>query len=614
MLPSSIRPICSKVAFPNVTASHPPSSRDPSCPPDRFPKGANHMSKPESGAATATKVPSLVDLDRSLESAEALSPVRRRDLRSAVHRVTVLIGEAPAHIPLDMAHIAARLAAVNPVAAGISAKTLANIRSHFLAAVRESGLQPVLPSRRAELSPDWERLFAEASAKRYRLGLARVARYASGAGIAPAGVDDLVLEQLIDEVRRGSLHQKPNVLHRQLAVTWNSLVAAFPQFGVRAVTKPCFRAPPKRVEWDSLTEAFRADVEDYLEWCRGTDPFADNARPRPLKPRTLKLRRNQIHAAVSAFLASDVSAAAVTSLGDLVTEAHFRKILRRRHAETSGKPNNFNRDLAETLVQIAREWVKVDSDLLQKLKTMTAKMPMPKKGLTNKNNTAMRQFDDPAVVRRLLDLPDELWREVKRDAKPNFRTLARAQAALAIAILTYMPLRSDNLHKLEFDRHIFLRGSARATSSLEIAAEEVKNGETGIAYDIPLPIAKKLIEYRERIAPVIIGHRPNRLFVKPDGTLKSQAMVAHLIKTYLRKRAGIIMTPHQFRHLSAKIMLRHQPGCYESVRQNLGHKNLKTTNWFYAGDDTRAAGLRHQQSVEGAAGRLPSRTSRKKPS
>ena len=151
------------------------------------------------------------------------------------------------------------------------------------------------------------------------------------------------------------------MLHRQLAVTWNSLVAAFPQFGLKAVTKPCFRAPPKRVAWESLTEAFRTDVEAYLEWCAGTDPFADDARPRSLKPRTLRLRRNQIHAAVTALVASDVSCAAIESLGDLVTEAHFRKILRRRHAETNGEANNFNRDLAEALVQIAREWVKVDS-------------------------------------------------------------------------------------------------------------------------------------------------------------------------------------------------------------------------------------------------------------
>jgi hypothetical protein len=35
------------------------------------------------------------------------------------------------------------------------------------------------------------------------------------------------------------------------------------------------------------------------------------------------------------------------------------------------------------------------------------------------------------------------------------------------------------------------------------------------------------------------------------------------------------LTPHQFRHLAAKIVLHANPGAYELVRQMLGHKNMK---------------------------------------
>ena len=76
-----------------------------------------------------------------------------------------------------------------------------------------------------------------------------------------------------------------------------------------------------------------------------------------------------------------------------------------------------------------------------------------------------------------------------------------------------------------------------------------------LAFDIPPQIAKMLIEYRDRIAPKVIGRRPERLFVNADGTPKSQAMVALLIKNTLRKRAGIGLTPHQFRHVGAKTVL-----------------------------------------------------------
>ena len=73
-----------------------------------------------------------------------------------------------------------------------------------------------------------------------------------------------------------------------------------------------------------------------------------------------------------------------------------------------------------------------------------------------------------------------------------------------------------------------------------------------------------LIEYRDQIAPKVIGRQPERIFVNADGTPKSQAMVALLIKNTLRKRAGIILTPHQFRHLGAKTILDDQPGAHRN--------------------------------------------------
>jgi integrase len=144
-----------------------------------------------------------------------------------------------------------------------------------------------------------------------------------------------------------------------------------------------------------------------------------------------------------------------------------------------------------------------------------------------------------------------------------------------------------------------LRKEARATSTLELPAGEVKNKEP-LAFDIPPSVAKMLIEYRERFAPKVIGHRPDRLFVNVDGTPKSQATVAWLITTYLRNKAGIVLTGHQFRHLSAKVLLDAEPGSFETVRQLLGHKSLKTTVGAYAGIDSRRAARHHQRLVEQA--------------
>lgn len=540
-----------------------------------------------------------------------LPATRRRDLVSAVKRVAILLGDEPAAIAFDLGAISARLAAVNPVAIGISPKRLANIRSDFLAGAKVSGLIALKPAGKSPLSQAWVDLFARLSGRRAHIGLSRLARYASAHGVAPKDINDEVIRELIAAVRAQSLCPRPTVLHRQVALIWNE-AARDPALGLRSVTVPSYRTP-KRIDWTRLPQAFRQEVDAHLSWCAACDPFAADARPRALAPRSLRLRRDQIHAAVTALVESGIKPSAIRSLADLLSPDHFKRILRRRLDGVSGAESTFNLDLGQALIRIAHEWVKVDAQVFAELKRLVGKMPAPVMALTDKNKRALRQFDDPAVLRRLYSLPERLWVEARRDSKPNFRTLAKAQAALAIAILSYAPLRPQNLTALAFDTHLFMREGARAVSTLELPAHEVKNGME-LAFDLPPHVAKMLIEYRDRFAPKVIGHRPTRLFVNVDGTPKNQATVSCLVTTYLRKRAGIVLTPHQFRHLSAKVVLDAGPGEFETVRHFLGHKSLKTTVGAYAGLDSRRAARRHQYLVEQAlATEMPTRRSNRRP-
>jgi integrase len=547
----------------------------------------------------------LAELLAALERDGKLSATRCRDLVSAVKRVAILLGDEPAAIPLDMGVISARLAAVNPVAIGISSKRLANIRSDFLAGAKASGVMPAKPESKSPVSPAWLDLFARLSGRRAHIGLSRLAGFASARGLAPKEINDDVIAELIAAVRAQSLRPRPTVLHRQVSQIWNE-AARDSALGLRRVMVPSYRSP-KRIDWTRLPQAFRQDVDAHLSWCGVSDPFAADARPRPLASRSLRLRRNQIHAAVTALVESGIKPSAIRSLADLVSPEHFKRILRRRLDSVSGEENTFNLALGQALIRIAHEWVKVDAQVFAELKRLVGKMPAPVMALTDKNKRALRQFDDPAVLRRLYALPERLWIEARREKKPNFRTLAKAQAAIAVAILSYMPLRPQNLTALEFDTHLFMRDGARAISTLELPASEVKN-RTEVGFDIHPAVAKMLIEYRDRFAPKVMGHRPRRLFVNADGTPKNQATVSSLVTTYLRRRAGIVLTPHQFRHLSAKVVLDAGPGEYETVRQFLGHKSIKTTVGAYAGLDSRRAARRHQYLVERAlATEMPTR-------
>ncbi len=62
--------------------------------------------RPPTASADASG-PSLADLEQALLTTGQLSAVRRRDLRSAVARVAVLLGEDPARLRLDLESVAA---------------------------------------------------------------------------------------------------------------------------------------------------------------------------------------------------------------------------------------------------------------------------------------------------------------------------------------------------------------------------------------------------------------------------------------------------------------------------------------------------------------------------
>jgi hypothetical protein len=476
---------------------------------------------------TVVETPTLATLLAALEQSGALAGTRLRDMQSAVRRVAKLLGNEPQAIALDMEAIRVGLRAVSPLAAGMTAKRYANIKSDFVAAVKASGVKAVLVSVKKSLSQEWVELFKRVSGRRAHIGLSRFAHHASARDIVPADVDDAVFASFILEVRQGSLHRNPNALHRQVTLIWNE-AASDPRLGLQLVTVPSFRGPPKRVDWALLRREFKEDSDQYLSWCGGADPFAADARPKALASRTLRLSHDQIHAAVSALASSGIDPKSVRSLADLVTIDNFKRILRWRVEHSGGEKNSFNHYLARMLVRVAREWVKVDAPTLAELKRLASKLPAPKRELVPKNKRFLRQFDDLTALRRLTRLPEQLWKEVKNDKKPSFRTLAKAQAALGIAIPSYMPIRLENLRALEFETHLFVRAGAKAISTLELPSSEVKN-ETEVAFDIPPHVAKMLLEYRDNIAPKIIGHRPTRLFVNVDGSPKSASTVAYLI-------------------------------------------------------------------------------------
>ena len=119
---------------------------------------------------------------------------------------------------------------------------------------------------------------------------------------------------------------------------------------------------------------------------------------------------------------------------------------------------------------------------------------------------------------------------------------------------------------------------------------DVKNG-------VPLEFAVRRTDHERpdrRIhlpapAAVDAGLQPRLALRRGEVRSEGTKTLSDQISDRLWKELGLEITPHQFRHAAAYIMLKADPGNYELVRRVLGHRSITTTRNFYIGLETLEA-------------------------
>jgi integrase len=219
------------------------------------------------------------------------------------------------------------------------------------------------------------------------------------------------------------------------------------------------------------------------------------------------------------------------------------------------------------------------------------RLRISQQGLSDKNQIAMAQFDDPRLVESFVSLPPRLWDKAEAISKsasaPRITKKAQllAQAAVAIEILMFAPMRLTNLQCLRLDEHISWQAERMR---INIPSNQVKNDQA-LDFLLPASVSKRIKTYINKWRMHFTsGHNPH-LFPGRNGKPKDGTCLRRQIEQTLWNEAGIRLTPHQFRHAAAKILLDAKPGHYEIIRKILGHKSLSTTYSHYAGAETQAA-------------------------
>jgi hypothetical protein len=84
------------------------------------------------------------------------------------------------------------------------------------------------------------------------------------------------------------------------------------------VAVPSFKPVATRASWIDLPPSFLEGVGNHIAWCATPDPLEERARARPLSLRSRRLRREQIHSAVTAAIAAGVRPERLASPAALV--------------------------------------------------------------------------------------------------------------------------------------------------------------------------------------------------------------------------------------------------------------------------------------------------------
>jgi integrase len=537
-------------------------------------------------------LPSLADLRQKIEARHDLPLLRRRDMASAIRTLAGWFNLPEENVPASAKYMREKLARVHAITASVSPRRIQNVRSLVLAAMREAGLSTKLAPYAAPFSAQWQRLWDLLEGDTYaKTELSRFMRFCSAQGIAPEGVTDAGSAEFLAAIEAESLIATPKTRHQSLCRVWNKMVdqhgaAGWPQ--VR-LTVPRYEQRLYRIGAEQVSAAVIADTAAYLDHLRGTDVFA--GLPKPFRPKSVAAVDGHLWRYLSALHHSGVDLKGAASFDALLVPDLVKQGLRWFLRRNSDKTSKHIGEIAWALRCYAVKYRTPSPETTAFFAEVMPKLRQQQIGLSAKNLTAMAQFDDPTAVERFLLLPQRLWNRALSKAKtvetktPRQDAQLLVQSAVAIEILQFAPMRIDNLNHLRLEQHLVWQGGRLR---LVIPAAEVKNSQA-LEFLLPEATSARVARYITDWRCLFLPKSNPYLFPGREGKAKDQAALRKQIEKTLWEEAAIRLTPHQFRHAAAKIMLDARPGFYEVVRKLLGHKSMVTTYSHYAGAETQAA-------------------------
>jgi integrase len=533
---------------------------------------------------------------------------------SALRTVGRAIGRRLDEIPANPRWLRERFATLSPAMAGVSIGRWQNVQSLLRSALKHAGLTAV-PGRSTEpLSAEWQELFRHSNDRRVREGISRFARYCSSRGITPSDVDEAVSSSFLAGIEDKAIIREPRKVHRTLCVCWNRMAQISP-WPLAPLAVPQYRQTYS-LPWQDFPPALHAKAVKYFARLSGAD-LLDGNDLRPLRPASIKTYDRLLRAFLSALVQRGHDPAGLRCLSDVIAVGVVKDGLRFFIDRAGGVETRQVYQIARMLTALARHEVGVDANHLEQLRAICRRLDTGKGGLTQKNRDRLRQFDDPGNIGSLILLPQRVFAELGRCKEPSVAEALRAQSALGVELLLMASLRIGNLAALDLDRNIIRNGRrGREVVHLAIPAEDVKNS-VAIEAELTPETVGLLDLYLERYRPLLLDGSSPWLFPGQGAKAKSRHTLGLQVKKFIKRKCGLEVNVHLFRHIGAKLYLDAYPGAYGLIQRVHGHRSSETTTRYYCGTENVAAMRHFDKHIlrlrEQASAKFKLRSARRKP-
>ena len=122
----------------------------------------------------------------------------------------------------------------------------------------------------------------------HRTELSRLFRYCSNQGINPDDLNDDISAAYLDALETEALVTKPRTRHQSVCRVWNKCADLYHEKGWPKITLtvPRYEERLYSIGKELVSDGIKQDLDDYLTFLAGDDPFSAHAKP--FKPKSLE--------------------------------------------------------------------------------------------------------------------------------------------------------------------------------------------------------------------------------------------------------------------------------------------------------------------------------------